>query len=470
MRYLKSLWIFWTVGCCWAQSPNYLPTESSLSLRQTPAWYGAAKLGIFVHWGLYSVPGWATPTAHAGKTTDWRHFYKHNPYAEWYLNTLRIAGSPTQAHHAKTYGTDYDYYRFAETFSRENQMWQPDDWAALFKEAGAQYVVVTAKHHDGFVLYPSRIPNPFFDSGRVHATRDFVGELAQSVRKQRLYFGVYYSGGLDWTFYRSPVTNLWPDLFKSMPQSVAYTAYVDNHFYEIIHRYKPDVLWNDVNFPSNGDLLGIWAELYNHNPNAVVNNRWQRFDKLTGFDTPEYQVLDSITPRKWETCRGIGYSFGYNQNETETHLLSSDELIDMFVDIISKNGNLLLNVGPRANGTIPEPQAQRLRDLGAWLKVHGEAVYNSRPWVKSADGLADGTRLRFTQTDKTVYVFLLDTPKGKTVTIPNLRLTRGGAIRRLDGDPVRHRQTEKGIEVTFDGSFDPAATALAVTPKPEPAQ
>ena len=403
----------------------YLPTTTSLATRPVPEWYGKAKLGVFIHWGLYSVPAWATPTTTPDKVKDWHHFYKNNPYAEWYLNTLRIAGSPTQLHHKEVYGANYDYYSFADSLSRQTKDWNADSWAEVFQDIGARYVVFTTKHSDGYVMYPSRVVNPFFDRNVITSKRDFAGEVATAVRKRGLKFGVYYCGGLDWTFYRSPITNLWPDLFQSMPKSVAYTTYADSHFFELIHRYAPDVLWNDVNYPENGDLTGIFAEAIHANPDVVMNDRWRRSNELTHFTTPEYVVFDSITKQKWETCRGIGYSFGYNQVETAQQLLSSEQLIKMFVDIVSKNGNLLINVGPKADGAIPENQLKPLKDLGKWLKKNGEGIYDTYPWTISSQVLDDKTELRFTRKNNVLYVYFLTSPKNRTVSIPDCRLANG---------------------------------------------
>ena len=403
----------------------YLPTTASLATRPAPQWYSNAKLGIFIHWGLYSVPAWATPTTTPDKVTDWPAFYKNNPYAEWYLNTLRIPGSPTQQHHKEVYGADYDYYSFADSLSQKTRNWNADSWAQVFQDVGARYVVFTTKHSDGYVMYPSRVVNPFFESKSITSKRDFAGEIATAVRKKGLKFGVYYCSGLDWTFYRTPVTNLWPDLFESMPKSVAYTAYADAHYFELIHRYKPDVLWNDVNFPENGDLPGIFAEAIHANPDVVMNDRWRRSNELTHFTTPEYVIMDTITQQKWETCRGIGYSFGYNQVETSKQLLSSEQLIRMLVDIVSKNGNLLINVGPKADGTIPENQLKPLIDLGKWMKNNGEGIYDTRAWIKASQVLDDKTELRFTRKGNMLYVFFLNTPGNGMVTIPGCHLQAG---------------------------------------------
>ncbi|HZF64155.1 MAG TPA: alpha-L-fucosidase [Chitinophagaceae bacterium] len=416
--------LFFVSGITVAQKV-YLPTATSLATRPVPEWHGKAKLGIFIHWGLYSVPAWATPTTTPDKVKDWRHFYKHNPYAEWYLNTLKIEGSPTQLRHKKLYGESFDYYSFADTLSRNTANWNADSWAEIFQNIGARYVVLTTKHHDGYVMYPSKVINPLVDQHVITSKRDFTGELARAVRKRGLKFGTYYSGGLDATFYRTPITNLWPDLFESMPKSVAYSAYADAHYFELIHRYAPDILWNDVNYPENGDLPGIFAEAINANPDVVMNDRWRRFNDLTHFTTPEYVILDSITKRKWETCRGIGYSFGYNQVETAAQLLSSDQLIKMFVDIVSKNGNLLINVGPKSDGTIPENQLKPLMDLGKWLKKNGEGIFDSSPWTKASQILDDKTELRFTRKNNALYVYFLNIPANRTITIQDCKLENG---------------------------------------------
>ena len=396
----------------------YLSTKESLAQRETPAWFKNAKFGIFIHWGLYSVPAWATPTTTPDKVSDWKAFYKSNPYAEWYLNSLRINGSPTQAYHEKTFGKNFDYYQFKDTFEAKTAQWDANIWADFFKQIGAKYVVLTTKHHDGFTLYPSNVQHPFMKKEQINSSRDFVGELCTAVRSEGLKFGVYYSGGLDWSFNQSPITNLWPDLFEAMPKSLAYTVYADNQVHELIHRYKPDVLWNDVNYPKNGDLLGIFSELFNVNSNAVINDRWQQYPELANFTTPEYQVMDSTVSKKWEICRGLGYSFGYNQMENEKQILSSTELIHLLIDVVSKNGNLLLNVGPKSDGTIPENQMKPLMDLGKWLEINGEGIYDTHPWKIASAKLEDGTPVRFTQKGSDLYVFLLDKPQSSTVKLP----------------------------------------------------
>jgi len=439
-----------------SQNDAYISTLESLQKRVTPQWYGNAKLGIFIHWGLYSIPAWATPTTTPDKVTDWPAFYKSNPYAEWYLNSLRINGSPTQIHHEKVYGKSYDYYSFKDTLLQKTANWNADSWTELFAKIGAKYVVFTTKHMDGYTMYPSNIPNPFFSKDKINSPRDFTGELCQSVRAKGMKFGVYYSGGLDLTFNQSPITNLWPDLFESMPKSVAYTAYADCQVHELINRYKPDILWNDVNYPKNGDVLGIFSELFNVNPQAVTDDRWNQYPELYNFTTPEYQVMDSIVTKKWETCRGIGYSFGYNQVEGDEHLLSSEALIHLLIDVVSKNGNLLLDVGPTADGSIPENQLKRLTDLGEWMKINSEGIYDTHPYIIPSAILNDETGVRFTQKNEDLFIFFLSSPKDKTILIPSCKTSQSSKVLLIGNkiESLSFSTVGNGIEIKLPRNMD----------------
>jgi len=408
-----------------AQAPtHYEPTLESLNKHPLPAWYADAKLGIFVHWGLYSVPGWA-PLVHPNHDFTSDDYIKNNPYAEWYLNTMRIDGSPTQAYHREHYGADYDYYNFAPIFDREVQKWNPDTWAKVFHDAGAKYVVLTTKHHDGFTLWPSTIPNPTLPADRQHATRDLVGDLSRAVRKEGMRMGLYYSGGYDWTFVPGPI-RIASDHQTVKPQTPEYGKYVDAQMRELISRYKPAVLWNDIDYPKSGQPLAIMAEYYNAVPEGVIDDRFGV--KHSDFKSPEYQTLDKISPTKWEECRGLGRSFGYNRAEGEAETIAPDELIYLLVDIVSKNGNLLLDVGPEADGTIPAVQMSRLKALGSWLKINGDAIYSSQPWKRADGETGDGTKVRFTQRDSSVYAILLGKPKANTVTIKSLSPKPGTKI------------------------------------------
>ena len=429
---------------------KYEPTIESLNKHALPAWYADAKLGIFIHWGLYSVPGWAVLTPEGEKLSP-EEYLKRNPYAEWYYNTMRLEGSPTQEYHKEHYGANYNYYNFAEAFDKDTQKWKPEEWAQVFKMAGARYVVLTSKHHEGFTLWPSETPNPTLPKDRQHATRDLVGELANAVRAQGMKMGLYYSGGYDWTFVPGPITS-WNQAKSVEPQSEAYGKYADAHMRELIRKYQPSILWNDIDYPKTGHALEIIAEYYNAIPEGVVDDRFGV--KHSDFSSPEYETLSKISAKKWEECRGLGRSFGYNRAEGEADTIKKDELIYLLVDIVSKNGNLLLDVGPEADGTIPAVQMDRLKALGAWLDMNGEGIYRTRPWKRAEGETAEGVKIRFTQKDGAVYAFLLGEPKGKSVTIRDVTLKAGTPVTLL-GTTGNLKWTQKGndVEVELPGSL-----------------
>jgi alpha-L-fucosidase len=401
----------------WAQAPShYQPTLESLNQHPLPSWYGDAKLGIFIHWGLYSVPGWAT-LQHPSHDFGNPDYLKYNPYAEWYYNTMRIDGSPTQAYHREHYGADYNYYNFAPIFDRESQKWNPDQWAKVFRDAGAKYVVLTTKHHEGFTLWPSSTPNPTLPKDRQHATRDIVGELSKSVRAQGMRMGLYYSGGYDWTFVPGPIRTS-ADGPKVEPKTQAYGDYIFAQIHELIDRYHPAVLWNDIAWPQTGRALQVMADYYNAIPEGVVDDRFSV--PHADFTSPEYSNVSEIRAKKWEECRGLGRSFGYNRAEGEAETIAPDKLIYMLADIVSKNGNLLLDVGPEADGTIPPVQMERLRALGTWLSQNGDSIYGTHPWTHAEGKTDQGIDVRFTRKGSDLFVILLGKPTSSSITVKNV--------------------------------------------------
>ena len=451
--------VFITAVAARAQNPaHYEATIESLDRHPLPDWYADAKLGIFIHWGLYSVPGWA-PVSHPEHDFANQDYIKNNPYAEWYYNSMRIEGSPTQKYHRERYGADYDYYNFAAIFNREIQKWDPDAWAKVIKEAGAKYVVLTSKHHDGFTLWPSATPNPTLPADRQHASRDLVGELTTAVRKQGLRMGLYYSGGYDWTFVPGPI-RVSEDYEKVKPESEAYGRYADAHVRELITRYKPALLWNDIDYPKSGHPLQLMAEYYAAVPDGVIDNRFGV--KHSDFTTPEYETLGKINPKKWEECRGLGRSFGYNRAEGEAETIAPAELIHLLVNIVSKNGNLLLDIGPEADGTIPAVQLERLKILGKWMAQNGEAIYETRPWNRAEGETKEGIPVRFTSKGPYVYALLLGIPKSSSVTLKSVRPKKGSEIYLL-GYNRPLAWTQQGEEVQIDLPTAPAGEyALAL--------
>ena len=481
----------------------YEATKASLDTHDVPAWFHDAKLGIFVHWGLYSVPAYA-PTEYGDiRETFGRgsafHF-AHNPYAEWYLNSLKFADGPYQAYHPATFGKDFTYDDFVPLFNAQLQTWDPGAMADSFAQAGARYVVLTTKHHDGFLMWPSATPNPL--KAGYNAARDVVGGLSAAVTSRGLKMGVYYSGALDWSFNPARIDSV-VAMLDNGPTDPAYARYADAHFMELIDRYAPSVLWNDIGYPVAGEQERIMAYFYNTIAEGVINDRWATtanwfrkvarlfpFNRLldwlgrrmiTGegstanmpvsthydFRTPEYTTYKEIRPEKWECCRGLGRSFGYNRMEGEEHTLSVTDLVHSFVDIVSKNGNLLLNVGPQADGTIPALQMERLRGLGNWLAVNGEAIYATRPWVRAEGTSEEGLPLRFTRKGDRLFAITLGEPTTGTLTINDLTIDAESEVHLL-GHPVSLQWEQRGADLAVHLPQDRAATcavALRIAPQ-----
>ena len=397
---------------------NYIPEWSSLRKHPLPKWFDGAKLGVFIHWGLYSVPQWAPQSGKFGEIEPSIHF-QQNPYAEWYQNSLRIKDSPTYEYHKKKYGVDFHYSDFADLWKAEN--WNPKEWANLFKKSGAKYVVLTTMHHDGFNLWPSKY-NPNFSVHTKGPKRDIVGDLTKEVREKDMKMGHYYSGALNWRFTKQPIKTF-NDLKYIRPQNYAYADYAYNQVMELINLYNPDILWNDIGWPDKGleDIKHLFSYYYNVNPEGVVNDRWhieknnpnwefepEPYESWRDFYTEEYNELEEIASYKWESTRGMGYSFSFNQNESEEEVISLTELIHLLVDIVSKNGNLLINIGPKPDGSIPENQKERLLGLGEWLNINGEAIYDTVPWKVSSDITDKGVSIKFTQKNNCLYAIILD--------------------------------------------------------------
>jgi alpha-L-fucosidase len=446
-----------------ARGTNYQPTWDSVERHTVPDWFQDAKLGIFIHWGLYSVPAWASPTGELGKV-DWNTWFTNNPYAEWYLNSLRITGSPTYKHHFATYGKDFDYYQFATMFDKSTRSWEPDEWASLFKKTGARYVVLTTKHHDGFRLWPSNVANPHANGRKLNPTRDLVGDLTKAVRAAGIRMGLYYSGGLDWTFTSEPIRTR-DDLMARVPQSEEYARYADAHWNELMERYKPSVMWNDINYPRAGKIAHLFAQYYNTVPDGVINNRFGV--PFADYTTPEYAKYDKITFEKWESCRGLGFSFGYNQVEGPDQVIKPGELIALLADIVSKNGNLLLNIGPKADGTISEIQLDRLHKLGNWLDVNGEAIFDSRPWVRAAATTPDGADMRFTCNRGALYAIFLSPVGGNSLKIPEVKAAEGTTAEIL-GQSAKPAVSQSGNDILITASSS-VRSSHAVTVKLTPA-
>lgn len=422
-----------------AAQKKYEATWSSIDSRPVPQWFTDAKFGIFIHWGLYSVPAWGPlPSDGAGI---------YDCYAEWYWYKLMDKDNKVNplftAFHNRIYGEDFKYQDFVKDFNCE--MFKPEDWAGLFRKAGARYVVLTSKHHEGFALWPSE-HSWNWNAMDVGPHRDLAGELTDAVKKEGLHMGFYYS---LYEWYNPLYPN---DLDK----------YVDEHMIpqmkDLVTRYEPDIIWPDGEWdhPSatwKSEQFLAW--LYNESPvreTIVVNDRWgkETRSKHGGFYTTEYDLShdDNLKDKRimhpWEECRGIGHSFGYNRNENLEDYSTSEQLVHLLVDKVSLGGNLLLNVGPTADGRIPVIMQQRLIDIGRWLNGNGEAIYATKAWdvaVKQPE-----IHAHFTTKGKDLYVICTKYPD-KSITIRNV--PRKPANIRLLGNNTKVKHSCNGKNVTI---------------------
>ena len=480
----------------------YEGTWESVRSHKVPDWYNDAKLGVFVHWGLYSVPGWAPRVpdiqellVHHGP----KQMLRENPYAEWYLNTMQVKGSSTQRHHLEIYGDAYPYDDFRSGFDASSSEADLNGLAALCEQAGARYVVLTTRHSDGFALWPSSVPHPA--KGAYQAKRDLVGDLSDAVRARGMRMGLYYSGGYDWA-YNAAVLKTLATVVLAAPQDRGYLDYVTAQVSELIDLYHPSVLWNDISWPRGGNLADLFAYYYNAVDDGVLNDRWAeqgprnfltvalvhvlgglvqalwrliperrkhlRFPSSKHFDfqTSEYAAVHSSSEKKWELCRGLGHSFGVNFNEQPEDIVSTGDLIQMFCDVVSKNGNLLVGIGPRPDGTTSESQRAPLLGLGDWLRVNGAAIYGSRPWKVVESATPEGTPLRFTQGaakgDGTheVFAMMLGEPPSRQISLPVVDAANVERVCLLGADEPPEISTRNGtLTVTLPERF----TASAVT-------
>jgi alpha-L-fucosidase len=354
---------------------TYQPTWESVDKRPTPAWFQDAKFGIFIHWGVYSVPSYAPVVP--GKLA----------YAEWYWNAMTQGKGEkpdpvqagTWAYHQRQYGADYDYRSFAPQFRAE--LFDPDHWADVFLRSGAKYVVLTSKHHEGFALWPSKEASATWgrpwNSVEIGPKRDLLGDLTKSVRAKGLKAGFYYSL-YEW------YNPLW---LTDKPRYIR--EHMTPQFKDVVTRYEPSIIFADGEWDlpsSEWKSAELLAWVFNESKvkdEVVVNDRWGKESrhKHGGYWTTEYTPGMSDIDHPWEESRGMGFSYGYNRAERLEHYHSGRELVTILVDIVSRGGNLLLDIGPGADGTIPVIMEQRLAEIGSWLKTNGEAIYGTKPFA-----------------------------------------------------------------------------------------
>ena len=436
-------------------SAEYEANWESIDARPVPQWWKDAKFGIFVHWGPYAVPAYA-PTGEASV---------YGSYAEWYHGRLLEGNANFVAYHAKRYG-GAPYANFAAGFKAEN--FDPVSWAALFKKAGAKYTVLTSKHHDGFALWPSP-ESAYYNAVALGAGRDLAGEFTAAMKAAGLRSGFYYS----LLEYANPY---YPKNFlkdKSVrPWTMREWASRVNlpQMKELVENYKADIIWTDGewDFPDADHLATEFiAWLYNESSmkeEVVVNDRWgiKCRGRHGGHYTTEYALeggdkegLSAVHP--WEECRGIGRSFGYNRFETTSDYMSREKCIETLVQIVSAGGNLLLNVGPTADGRIPAIMEDRLLAMGRWLETNGEAIYGTTRW-ENADPDAKKSRVYFTQKGDSVYAIVFGAPAGE-LRLKNLAGAKS-ATRLGSSDPVAMRSDGDVLVVTLAEPVPPESALV----------
>jgi alpha-L-fucosidase len=341
----------------WTQ--NAKPNFDTIYQRKMPAWFNEAKFGVFIVWGVYSVPGWAPK----------------GQYAEWYGHNALKPNDPVQKYHEKVWGKDFAYDQFVPLFNGEG--FNADEWTSLIQKSGAKYVVTCANYHDGFAMYPTKYSvSKFgdhwnaFDRG---PKRDVIGELQSAGTAKGLKMGIYYSL-YEW----------WHPLYQNGELEKYAVEHLQPKFKEVVTRYQPPVIFLDGEWEHpyqtwHSEELANW--LYTESPvkdEVVVNDRWGHTRSRYGdYFSSEYGGGDYSPAHPWQEDRGIGNSYGYNRNEDSWDYNSRQELLRLLSTICANGGNLLLDIGPSADGRIPPIMQERLLQIGEWLGKNGAAIYGS---------------------------------------------------------------------------------------------
>uniref|UniRef100_A0A8C8SZ86 Alpha-L-fucosidase n=1 Tax=Pelusios castaneus TaxID=367368 RepID=A0A8C8SZ86_9SAUR len=410
--------------------PRYTPDWASLDARPLPGWFDEAKVGVFVHWGVFAVPAW-------GSEWFWWHWQgERRPEYELFMR--------------EHFPPDTTYADFAARFTAHD--FAPRFWAWLFQRAGARYVVLTTKHHEGFTNWGSPV-SWNWNSVDTGPHRDLVGELGQALRERNIRYGLYHSL-LEWfnPLYLADKQNGFKTqnfvFSKTMPE-----------LYDLVLRYKPDLIWSDGDWEGPDtywNSTSFLAWLYNDSPvkdTVVVNDRW--CNNCSCHHGGYYNCADKYKPgtlpqHKWEMCTSIDKrSWGYRSNMQLSELMDESSIIADLVHTVSFGGNYLLNVGPTKEGVIVPIFQERLLSLGKWLDVNGEAIYASKPWRVQMENTTNS--VWYTSKGSTVYVIFMTWPDSGVLKLssplpsPNTQVTMLGFSGMLKWE----KAPEKGLLITL---------------------
>ncbi|XP_027697263.1 tissue alpha-L-fucosidase-like [Vombatus ursinus] len=375
---------------------RYTPDWESLDARPLPSWFDEAKFGVFVHWGVYSVPAWG----------EWFwYFWQGEKDADY------------EAFMRQNYPPGFSYADFGPQF--EAKFYDPKKWAEIFEASGARYVVLTSKHHEGYTLWPSST-SWNWNSVDVGPHRDLVGELGPFLREKNIRYGLYHSL-LEWfhPFYMLDKEN-------NFTTQNFVTAKVLPEMIDLVNKYKPDLIWSDGEWEApdtywNSTEFLAW--LYNDSPvkdQIVVNDRWGKDNPCNhgGYLTchDKYKP-DTLPKRKWEMCTTLDkHAWGYRRTMKSNDVMTDIEIISELIEVVTFGGNYLINVGPTRDGIIPPIFEEKLRSVGSWLSINGEGIYASKPWRVQMEKNTT-TTIWYTTKESDVYAFFTSWPKNGVVEL-----------------------------------------------------